>query len=54
MQDAGIPDITLEAISKMTEKFCLDESDERAERHFLNILEASTNAFLANFNDKIH
>lgn len=32
MLDAGIPDITEETITKMAEKFCLDESDDNAER----------------------
>lgn len=54
MLDAGIPDITQESISKMAEKFCIDETDDKAERHFLNILENSVNAFMAQFNDKIH
>jgi len=54
MLDSGIPDITSENIVKMAEKFCIDETDDRAERHFLNILDVSVNAFMANFNDKVH
>jgi hypothetical protein len=44
MMDSGIPDVTESAIEKMAERFRMDENDEAAERHFLNILEESVNA----------
>ena len=38
----------------MYEKFRLEDSDEKAEIHFLNILEESVTALFAKFNDIIH
>ena len=54
MCDAGIKDYSQEAVEAMYEKFRLEDSDEKAEIHFLNILEESVTALFAKFNDIIH
>ena len=54
MLHSGIPDITEIALEKMAEKFCLDENDEGAERHFLSILEASVKAIIGQITDVFH
>lgn len=54
MIDSGIKDMSQEALEKLYDKFCLDDSDEAAEKHFLGILEESVNALFAVFSDKIH
>ena len=54
MIDSGIPDITSDAIEKMAEKFCLNENDEAAERHFLTILDESVTALFAKITDITH
>ena len=54
MIDSGIPDITQDAIEKMAEKFCLNENDEAAERHFLTILNESVKALFAKITDITH
>ena len=38
----------------MTAKFYLEENDESAERHFLEILETSVEALFPVFFDKLH
>ena len=54
MIDSGIKDMSEEALEKLVEKFCLNESDEAAEKHFLGILEESVNALFAVISDRIH
>ena len=38
----------------MNEKFYLDENEENAEKHFLEIIEASTDALFPKITDKFH
>ena len=54
MIDSGIKDITQEALYKMSEKFCMEENDEFAEKHFLEIIEKSTEALFPVITDAIH
>ncbi|KRX01351.1 Protein kinase-like domain [Pseudocohnilembus persalinus] len=54
MIDSGMPFINKTAIEKMSQKFCLEETDGNAERHFLNILEESENSLMDRVNDKFH
>jgi hypothetical protein len=34
MLHSGLKHITIESIEKMAEKFCFEENDEAAEKHF--------------------
>lgn len=54
MIDSGIKDITQEALEKMYDKFLMDENDEVAEKHFLEIIDKSIEALLPDISDKIH
>ena len=39
-----LKDITQETLEKMYEKFHLDDSDEQAEKHFLEVIDKSVEA----------